>query len=133
MRLITLGAVAALATLSAVGCKPGSKMPSLNPVKGRIMKGSTPVHQAVVRLTSDEADPAFAHVGTTDPEGNVIVSTIEAKTNLKQPGVPAGTYKVVILLPMDREQRGGGEIILPDPFIVKPGENILPAVDVTKF
>lgn len=121
------------AALLAAGCTPASKMPELHPVTGQVSRGSTPIPQAIVRFASDDTEPAFTYVGVTGVDGKFTISTLEAKTNKKSPGAPAGTYRIVIVLPMDENQRGGGELTLPEPFTVKSGTNVIPAVDVSKF
>ncbi len=122
---IFLGGWMVLAAL-LVGCGGGDpQLPALHPVTGVVTRGATPIKDALVRLESQPANTLLTITAPTDAEGKFALSTFNAKANDRQPGVPEGTYRVMVTLPMNPDQSGGGAYERPAPFVVNAGVNQL--------
>jgi hypothetical protein len=84
--------IAVLLAILVIGCnakKPGD-LPKLYPCTVKIVdKSGTPVEEASVIATRPESK--WASIGLTDTEGIAIM-----KTNGIYPGVPVGTYKIIV-------------------------------------
>ena len=123
---------AAALLLVAAGCSH-SNLPALHPVTGTVMRGGQPLHQAQVRLMPTQT-PAGGEViitGMTNEQGVFTLKTIEVATNRDGQGVPAGTYKLHIDLPVAANQSGGGYYESPNQITIQAGENSLGTIDVS--
>ena len=116
----------------AAGCNR-SKVPPLHPVRGTVLRGEQPLYLAKVTLVPAELSDELIINGVTDERGNFQISTTDVKRGKDRlPGAPTGTYKVVVALPMDANQSGGGEFEVPGAFTVQAGENTIPTIDVAR-
>lgn len=118
-------AVLALA-LAPLGCGSDTGLPPLHAAKGTVTQGGKPVSHALVRLRPEKDDPTLTIVGTTDAQGHFELSTQTTRGNVKRPGVPEGTYRVTIDLPIRDDQSGGGSVELAKPTVVRAGDNAFP-------
>jgi len=109
--------------LAAVGCASDAGLPPLHPAKGTVTHGGKPLADALVRLRPEKDDPTLTIVATTDARGHFELSTQTTRGNVKRPGVPEGTYRVTIDLPIRDDQSGGGSVELAKPYTVRAGEN----------
>jgi hypothetical protein len=127
-QLLVLGLIVAMLPL---GCS-GSKMPSLNDITGRVTRAGAPVKHVMIKLVSDELSRDFTISGISDSSGEVEFYTLEAKTNRKKRGAPAGQYTVVVTPPMDEKQQFQKSFTLPGRFQVVEGDNTLPPIDLAQ-
>jgi len=129
--LVGLIVLIVLATLSL----QRSKMPDLNSVTGRIVRGGEPVQFVRLQLISNDpaTEASFTINGHSDEQGNVVISTTEAATGKRVAGVAEGAYTVRAMLPQDANQRGGGTVEILRNFIVKEGANELPLIELNQY
>ena len=84
--------VAVLFSMLIVGCGTGkpADLPNLYPCKIKIVdKNGVPIDNASVVAT--QPDNIWASIGLTGPNGIALL-----KTNGVHPGIPIGTYKIVV-------------------------------------
>src|SRR5262245_30782683 len=117
--------------LVAAGCS-GSKMPPLNPVKGKATRAGSPVEFVSIRLLPEPDMPEFSVMGLSNSSGEIEVYTIEAKTNRKKSGAPEGVYTIRVIAPMDEKQHAGATFTLAQKFSVQKGDNTLPAIEIAR-
>jgi predicted transglutaminase-like cysteine proteinase len=122
---------AGLIVLVVAGCS-GSKMPSLNRVKGHVTRNGTPVEFVSIHLVPETEMPDFSVMGLSDASGDFDVYTLERRTNRRKSGAPEGTYSIRVVPPMDEKQHAVPEFTVPQKFAVQKGDNTLPNIDIGK-
>ncbi len=125
-------ASAFFAAVLFAGCnKPAASLGELHPVTGIVTNSGKPVHLASVKFYSEPADPNLFMTGVTDEKGRFIMYTNSGDGKARQAGLRTGSYRVVIELPQDAEQRGGQRIDWPQKVTVNAAANDFP-FEVTK-
>jgi hypothetical protein len=142
-----LVAAASLAVLSPC-CGPrdlAPKDPPLYPVRGRLTVGGVPAVGATIRFFPNQVNPtkpgtkirpARTPAATVGPDGH-----FSASYRTSEDGVPAGTYKLLVIwleepdkggLPQDRLRGKYFDEAKPVAIVnVKPGPNALEPIDLT--
>jgi hypothetical protein len=109
--------------LLLAGCGAGDPaLPPLFPAEGRVTLGGQPVADALVRLRSDPPDTNLTITAPTDAQGRFQLSTFSAKASIRKNGVPAGSYRATMDLPMRPDQSGGGSIEWKTPLVIRANE-----------
>jgi len=110
--------------LGVIGCGPAaSDLPPLHPVTGSVTQDKKPLKDCQLRFNPEKGGERLVITGVCDAEGKFKLSTFHSTSNARQDGAPEGSYKVVLTLPMNADQSGGGKVDWKDPVIVKSGAN----------
>ena len=128
MRTLRLAVVLGLAV--ALGCtsdKPTGDLPALHPVKGKVVRGGTPVNGGSVRFHPDPEDLDLVVGGEVQSDGSFELHTQHAQSQKKAKGAPAGTYQVTYYPPAgDQTQGPSPEPVSPtQPQTIQAGSNDL--------
>lgn len=117
-------AIAIAWVITTIGCgsPPVGELPPLHPAKGTVVRAGKPLADCILRFLPAKDDPNLTISAATDAEGRFEAATQTALGNVRKPGVPEGTYRVTIDLPMGSDQTGGGAVELAGQ-VVKAGEN----------
>ncbi len=90
------------AALVVVGCGRSAKFdaPKLYPIEITVANAGTPIEGATVSLIPDESgNKSFSVGATTDAAGLAKIRTTRA--SFMKDGAPAGSYKVVVVKPVE--------------------------------
>jgi hypothetical protein len=118
-------ALAILCVPFVFGCGDRPTLPQTYPVHGKVVhKGGGPVAGGGLRLLDRGADLTMVTSGAIAADGTFTVNTF--KVGVRSVGAPPGTYRVLIVPASDEGHgRGGGPTTLPEPCVIKPGDNEL--------
>lgn len=109
--------------LLVIGCgksDSASEIP-LHSVKGKILKGGSPVSGGRVELRNQKDSNAPMMNADVGSDGTFTPTTFRA--GKAQPGIPEGTYEVTYLVSADGQRFDTFK--MKTPFVVKAGENSL--------
>lgn len=107
--------IALLLAVVAPGCT-SEDGPELIPVSGKVLLDGSPLSGAGVSYRPDATrgnTAPYLPAGTTDPEGNYILTTAA------RPGAPPGWYTVVVTPPVPPMAGGEAPKAAPPPFAAK--------------
>ncbi|WP_020467897.1 hypothetical protein [Zavarzinella formosa] len=117
--------------LGLSGCsenKPKGDLPPLNPSKGKVMRGGSPVAGGIVQFRAEPAKPGSDDLlvnAEVNAEGGFELQTIHALSMKKAVGAPAGTYKVVYTPAMTAQTQNAIPVDLPKTVTIASGPNDL--------
>ena len=108
--------IAVLAALLALGgcSKSQNELPSLVPVKGKLISQNNPVKGGSLMLQPVDFQGEFMVTAVVDPEGRFELATI--KNNQRATGVPEGRYHVTYS-PADTTAQVAPST-LPEPLVI---------------
>lgn len=124
-----LAVFAVIAMVLGCGGEPAIEMPETFPVTGKVVGArDAAVSSANIDFRPASGDSLFIINATTNAEGEFELTTRhinDRKDQYKRPGVPAGEYRVTIMLPQPPDQQQGHvpPVTWPQPIIVKPEAN----------
>ncbi|MCX7699341.1 MAG: hypothetical protein N2039_00540 [Gemmataceae bacterium] len=126
-------ALVAALLLGCVGCgdgKPQGELPPLHPVRGKALRGGTPLTTGLLRFTpSPETLESRDWLITAEinADGTFEVQSLHSLSQKRGVGAPAGAYRVNVTI-SGGDQTQGGRILnltLPSPVTVEAKPNDL--------
>ncbi len=101
-------------------CSSEPKPPRVYPVKGTVaFTDGQPVSKGLIEFKSLE-EQAPTSVGNLGPDGSFTLATLA--NSRKYPGAREGPHQVIVHLPINPDQTGGGTVTLPEQLTVEPRE-----------
>lgn len=124
---------AVLAALLLVGCtddKPEGELPTLYPVRGKALRGGTPLTSGLLRFTPAPETPEsrdWLITAEISTDGTFEVQSLHSLSQKRGVGAPAGTFRVHLTISGGDQTQGSRiqNLTLANPVIIKAEPNDL--------